>query len=220
MVYIIKGLVDISSHLDFYWVYIQYQHHLQWTLCHYIYYLTLLASWWWLPPCLGIIPHAVMKESMLWRQSDILLSNTVLWHFACMLQVLLYFLPRNFIRLVVVDQMNEHLLSKGLLWGEFLKYIAIWFLMSMVSNRCARWYNWEESEPNKWPFWFCKYMWYTRFKNITKVLCYTSTPQPTFVDKFYKVRDIIKAWNDNMKEKFIPSWMSCLDESMLAWTWK
>jgi hypothetical protein len=36
-------------------------------------------------------------------------------------------------------------------------------------------------------------------------------------DRFHNVRQIIQAWNKSMTEKFLPSWVSCLDESMSVW---
>ena len=42
-------------------------------------------------------------------------------------------------------------------------------------------------------------------------------PRPTFCDRFHEARQIIKAWNDNMAEVFLPSWISCLDESISIW---
>lgn len=38
------------------------------------------------------------------------------------------------------------------------------------------------------------------------------------VDKFHEVREVIDAWNKNMATNFVPSWVSCLDESMSPWT--
>ena len=39
-----------------------------------------------------------------------------------------------------------------------------------------------------------------------------------YVDKFCFVWRLIDAWNENMNEKFQPGWITCLDESMSAWT--
>lgn len=37
-------------------------------------------------------------------------------------------------------------------------------------------------------------------------------------DKFAKVRGFIEAWNENMSVQYRPSYLVCLDESMVAWT--
>ncbi len=56
-----------------------------------------------------------------------------------------------------------------------------------------------------------------RFDTILSNLHYTDKERPTFQDRFHNVRQLIQAWNKNMTEKFLPSWVSCLDESMSAW---
>ena len=48
-------------------------------------------------------------------------------------------------------------------------------------------------------------------------LAYTDATAPTFLDKFWQVRQMIKAWNDHMAEKFLAVWVICLDESMSIW---
>ena len=59
-----------------------------------------------------------------------------------------------------------------------------------------------------------------RFINILTALDYFDGEAPAYTDKFYIVRDLIQAWNQNMKSVFTPSWVSCLDESMSPWTSK
>ena len=47
---------------------------------------------------------------------------------------------------------------------------------------------------------------------------YTDLPPPSaFVDRFHKVCQMINASNDHYEENYIPSWLSCLDESMNSW---
>ena len=45
----------------------------------------------------------------------------------------------------------------------------------------------------------------------------TTTSTPNETDRFWEMRNLISAWNMNMQERDIPSWVSCLDESMLIW---
>jgi hypothetical protein len=60
----------------------------------------------------------------------------------------------------------------------------------------------------------------TRFEEIMAKIRLTDKEYPPYSDKFFDVRQMIDAWNDNMKDNFVPSWISCLDESMCAWTSK
>ena len=56
-----------------------------------------------------------------------------------------------------------------------------------------------------------------RFKDITKSIHLTDDPPPKFTDPFHEVRILIQRWNENMTNLFVPSWLSCLDESMSVW---
>ena len=57
----------------------------------------------------------------------------------------------------------------------------------------------------------------TRFRNIAKAIRYTDKPTPDFLGRFHEVRDVINAWNQHMDDKYYPSWLNCLDESMNSW---
>jgi Transposase IS4 len=57
-----------------------------------------------------------------------------------------------------------------------------------------------------------------RFDEILYALNYSPSDPPAFLDKFWQIRDMVAAWNENMSKVFVPSWISCLDESMSPWT--
>jgi hypothetical protein len=40
---------------------------------------------------------------------------------------------------------------------------------------------------------------------------------PTYCDRFFEIRKLVDAWNENMVVNFSPGWISCLDESMSTW---
>jgi hypothetical protein len=56
-----------------------------------------------------------------------------------------------------------------------------------------------------------------RFEAILSNLRFTKSATPSFKDRFWQVREMIDHWNRNMSEFFVPSWVSCLDESMSTW---
>jgi hypothetical protein len=60
-----------------------------------------------------------------------------------------------------------------------------------------------------------------RFQAITKCLTFTDTIPLAYRDKFWQVRQMIRAWNENMANRFVTAWVMCLDESMSIWhnTW-
>ena len=56
-----------------------------------------------------------------------------------------------------------------------------------------------------------------RFNQISECIRLRKKEEsPSFVDKFFWVRELIKGFNDNMTEVFIASWLVCIDESMVV----
>ncbi len=68
------------------------------------------------------------------------------------------------------------------------------------------------------PFRLRSFMELERFEAINRELRLTNKDTPSFEDKFYQVRELQGAFNDHYEEKYSPSWLSCLDESMSPWT--
>jgi Transposase IS4 len=58
------------------------------------------------------------------------------------------------------------------------------------------------------PFRFHGIMSKRRFDEILRSLQYTNTDPPAYKDGFHGVRQLIKAWNDNMANIFSSSWVS------------
>ena len=52
------------------------------------------------------------------------------------------------------------------------------------------------------------------FEDILCNLSYTDKNVPAYNDKFFHMRQMEDAWNENMTKFFEPSWVSVLDESM------
>jgi Transposase IS4 len=57
-----------------------------------------------------------------------------------------------------------------------------------------------------------------RFEDILSPLQFIDKEPPDYIDKFHRIRDLVDAWNDNMRNNFTPGWVNCLDESMMVWT--
>ena len=133
----------------------------------------------------------------------------------------LYFLPTTYLKMVLIKETNAQDDKNPITWGELLVYIGIWLLMATTVAGCDRRCYWENSPISPWkgaPYRFNEYMNYTRFEHITRNLTFTNIPFPNFRDKFHEVRLLIAAFNQHMSDVFIPSWVSCLDESMSIWT--
>ena len=102
-------------------------------------------------------------------------------------------------------------------WSELLVYISLWRLSATIYTGCDRRAYWENSPVSLWkgaPYKFNEYMTHLRFEQITSTQTFTDIPFPQYTDKFHEVRQMIFKFNYHMKEVFIPSWVSCLDESI------
>jgi len=64
------------------------------------------------------------------------------------------------------------------------------------------------------PFRLNKYTSRYRFDAILHALEFTDKAPPSLVHRFWEIRDLVAAWNKNMLENFVPSWINCLDEPM------
>jgi len=125
----------------------------------------------------------------------------------------------GYIKTHMIPTMNKTL-TPPTTYGEFLRWLGIWFLISTIQGPQRRefWSTANVSAFDAAPFRCSEYMSRYRFENILQALSFTDRDPPTFQDRFWEVRDMIKAWVDNMKENFVAGWMNCLDESMSVWT--
>ena len=135
---------------------------------------------------------------------------------------LFFFTP--FVKNVIIPQTNNRLEANGfhrdLSYGEFLRWIGVWLLMSTLHgpDRGAFWSLTDINRFHGAPWRLGDLMSRKRFDAILRSIFYTDQEKPAYRDKFWEVRQMIVAWNDNMAEQFTPSWVSCLDESMSPWT--
>ena len=81
-------------------------------------------------------------------------------------------------------------------------------------NRKDFWSTRPVSRKRGTPFKFTDIMLSSKFEKIQSSLVFTDQDAPTYKDRFWEVRQILKAFNDNMKEVFMSGWMTCLYESM------
>jgi len=137
-----------------------------------------------------------------------------------MMTMFVMFMPKDFFEKVILVETNKAIQGPPVTFGEFLQFIGIWLYMATTAgfNR-AEWFSGKKID--RWDGAPCRFndiMSGRRFDAIIAALRFTAIPFPPFQDKFHEVRELIRAWNDNMTETFSPSWVSCLDESMSKWT--
>jgi hypothetical protein len=128
--------------------------------------------------------------------------------------------PMDYVESVLIPETNKKLKLGPLSMKEFFVWIGLWLYMSChVGPRRRDW--WAQTEPSMdggAPSRFNEFMSRNRFEDILQNLVYTNRPAPTgYTDRFFLIRQLEEAWNKNMADQFDPSWINCLDESMMEW---
>ena len=128
--------------------------------------------------------------------------------------------PKKFVEDVILVQTNKELKLGALTYGEFLRWLGLWFLMATIQGpeRSEFWKLAEVDVHDGAPFRLNSLMTKNRFDEILHSLTLTDIPPPDYKDRFHQVRQIIDEWNKNTNENFKPGWVTCLDESMSTWT--
>ena len=67
------------------------------------------------------------------------------------------------------------------------------------------------------PFCVSEFVSLQRYNDLTSAIHYTDKSPTDFVDRFHDVCQMIHAFNQHYADKYIQSWRSCLDESMISW---
>jgi hypothetical protein len=137
------------------------------------------------------------------------------------LDMFLLFFPLNYTENVIVKETSRTLVGQALnplSMGEFVRFLGCIFFMSCFSGVDRR--DFFSSDPitlaTGAPYRLTQFMPGYRFEQIMSCLTITtSTPDDT--DRFWEMRSLISEWNKNMQKMYIPSWVSCLDESMSIW---
>ena len=102
--------------------------------------------------------------------------------------------------------------SLPLTLGELMRYIGMRLLMSTLQGWSMEEYWYYDPVPRPQeegpcPYNFKEYMHKRRFFAITKCLTFTDAIPPAYRDKFWQVRQMIRAWNENMANHFVVAWV-------------
>ena len=133
------------------------------------------------------------------------------------------FFFKPFILEVIIPENNKQLkedMHQAVTYGEFLHWLGLWFLMATITgpDHSDFWSLGEVDCSVGAPMHLGHLMSRKQFEVILKALSYTSCQHPAFRDRFWEVHQMLDAWNTNMMERFPPSRVNCLDESMSTWT--
>jgi Transposase IS4 len=130
-----------------------------------------------------------------------------------------HFFPVKFLKDVVLKKINENIEGTSVLYGELLRWLGCWLAMATITGPQRNAF-WSVAEPNFLkgaPFRLNKIISGNRFNSILAAIEYTDDNPPPYNDRFHHIRSLVDAWNKNMQEHFVCSWVACLDESMSVW---
>jgi hypothetical protein len=145
------------------------------------------------------------------------------------LDLFLYFFPMLWFTTVLVANTSEAIQQLGgyshnqlVTFGEMIRFLGYRLLMSTQQGwSVGDYWNYNNELPDQetchCPFNMWRFMTMKRFYSIQRFLTYTDVRASTFVDKFWEIRQMIKAWNTHMANAFLAGWVMCLDESMSIW---
>ena len=144
------------------------------------------------------------------------------------LDLFIYFFPMVWFTTVLLAKTSAAIVESGLhgskapvTFGEMIRFLWIRLLMSTQQGWTVDDY-WRYSEAANQtdcpcPFNMSPFMSMRRFRSINRHLTYTDAQAPTYTDRFWEIRQLIKAWNTHMANVFLAGWVICLDESMSIW---
>eukprot|EP00968_Pinguiococcus_pyrenoidosus_P017329 scaffold1724_cov246-Pinguiococcus_pyrenoidosus.AAC.1 len=131
-------------------------------------------------------------------------------------------LPTDFVKDTMIPAMNKDTDGLGLSYGELLRWIGCIQVMALHpgGQRSDYWRDESRSDPalRTCAVKLGQYMSKHRFDQILSAVRLTDEPPPAYRDKFHNIRKLVKAFNEHMSEVYAPSWLTCLDESMMSWT--
>ena len=129
--------------------------------------------------------------------------------------------PMDYVESVIIPETNKKLRLGPLTTREFFVWVGLWLYMSCHTGIPRRRDWWSQTEPGMEggaPYRFNLFMSRNRFDDILQNLVYTNRiPPAAYKDPFFHMRQMEDAWNRNMEDQFDPSWINCLDESMMEW---
>ena len=106
------------------------------------------------------------------------------------------FFPKMFVINTILAQMNKEIQGAAVQYGEFLRWLGLWFLLATIQGPSRRdfWSSMPIDPFEGAPFRLNEWMSRNRFEEILCVLKFTDqTPPTNYVDRFFAVRQLIKA---------------------------
>ena len=106
------------------------------------------------------------------------------------LEFSLLFYPCDYIKLILIPQMNKHLAHKDMDFSEFLNCFGCWLYMDLfegVVEKCMCWSNMEVNMFEEAPVSLTKYISLNRFEDIHRKISYTDNNVPAYNGKLFRM---------------------------------
>ena len=133
-----------------------------------------------------------------------------------LLQLFLVMFPEDYLEEVLIPDTNKGL-SVSMDLQEYIQWVGCWLYMACWVGIESCWDWWSKTTPDMAkdaPFRINCIMSCNRFDYILGAFRFTNREVP-YEDDFLQMRQLEKAWNQNMTQQFLPSWINVLDESMM-----
>lgn len=116
------------------------------------------------------------------------------------------FFMKDFIKNTLLVNINNNIDGTKVSYGEFLRWLGLWFLMSTIigPSRRAFFSKKSSNEFSDAPFRVYHYMSHSHFTAILDSIVYTTNDPPEYKDRFWEIRDMLEAWNANIVKVFGP----------------
>ena len=134
------------------------------------------------------------------------------------LQLILVIFLEDYIEEVLITETNKGM-SVPMDIQAFIQWVGCWLYIACWVGIESRWDWFSMMTPSMdkgTPFRLNHIMSRNRFDYIICALCFTNSEVP-YEDGLLQMRQLEEAWNHNMAQQFLPSWINVLDESMMEW---
>ena len=155
----------------------------------------------------GIYLHAVVAQN----KNMYSFKNGWIPQSLSYIYIFLHCLPLKWLPIVLLKSTSRATKEADitpLTYGYILRYLGLWILMSTC-------YGWKregfgvftpfDQEANPCPYCLRKFMSKSCFDFITHKLSFTKNNSPPYVDKLWKIHQMVMAWNDHMTSIFLSS---------------
>ncbi len=129
--------------------------------------------------------------------------------------------PEEFILKTIIPTTNEEIKGRELTLSEFYTWFGCRFFIAcyvIEFDKRAWWSKKQISMCEGVPHRLNDFIAHNRFEEISRNLQVMDRPTPPFKDGFFLMGQLQEQLNLHYERNYLPSWLSCLDESMSPWS--